>query len=152
MRHRIVLLDRATIGPNIQIRRPDLPHDWREFSHTSSDELEERLQDATILVTNKVPLGAEAIAAAPHLQLIAIAATGYNHIDLEACREQDVTVCNIRDYARHTVPEHVLTLILMLFRQIKTYEQEIQQGKWQAAGQFCFFTRPKIPARFPCRS
>jgi hypothetical protein len=41
------------------------------------------------------------------LQMVAVAATGTNNIDLDACRSRGIVVSNIRGYAAHTVPEHV---------------------------------------------
>ena len=46
--------------------------------------------------------------------VIGVAATGYDVIDVPACRERGITVSNIRNYAVHTVPEHAFALILAL--------------------------------------
>src|SRR5690606_32172953 len=80
--------------------------------------------------------------AAPKLTLISIAATGYDNIDLEACRKKGVAVCNIRNYAKHTVPEHVFALIFALRRSLLPYHQSIAKGRWQEANQFCYFDFP----------
>src|SRR6185436_5654066 len=51
---------------------------------------------------------------------------------------------NVRGYAKATVPEHTFALLLALSRSIVPYRQEVLDGGWQAAGQFCFFTNPII--------
>lgn len=56
-------------------------------------------------------LTADLIAALPALQMVAVAATGYNNIDLDACRARSIVVSNVRGYARDTVPEHVFALL-----------------------------------------
>lgn len=137
---KIVFLDRATLEANI--RRPDFPHEWAEYPATAPDELIERLRDATIAITNKVPLRAETLACLPQLKLIAVAATGVNNVDVGWCREHGIAVCNIRDYAVHAVPEHVFMMILALRRNLLAYRQDLQQGLWQSAGQFCLLTHP----------
>ena len=48
-------------------------------------------------------------------------------------------VCNIRGYAVNTVPEHTFALILALRRNVVAYRQDVIDGQWQAAQQFCFF-------------
>ncbi|MGI9411531.1 MAG: NAD(P)-dependent oxidoreductase [Hyphomicrobiaceae bacterium] len=53
-----------------------------------------------------------------------------------------VVVSNIRSYASNTVPEHVFSLILALRRSIIGYRQDVANGEWQRAGQFCFFNHP----------
>ncbi|XLM20297.1 glycerate dehydrogenase, partial [Chromobacterium piscinae] len=97
---------------------------------------------ADIVISNKVPLSRETIAALPELKLIAIAATGYNHVDLDACRERGVAVCNIRHYGDHTVAEHALTLMLALMKNLPAYQRDVAAGVWSQAQQFCHFGAP----------
>lgn len=51
-------------------------------------------------------------------------------------------VSNIRNYAVHTVPEHTFALIFALRRSICAYQDAVRKGRWQRAGQFCFFDHP----------
>jgi glycerate dehydrogenase len=140
--HRIVFLDRATIAPQITLRRPRFAHAWTEFPHTGAAQLVERARDATILVLNKVNVSAAALAELPRLKLIAVAATGSDCVDKAACAEAGVAVVNIRGYARATVPEHTFALILALSRSLVPYREDVLAGEWQRAGQFCFFNSP----------
>lgn len=141
-RRRIVFLDRATIGPTVTIKRPAFEHEWIEHQATSWDVVAERLQGAHIAITNKVPIGADTLAGLPDLRLIAVAATGYDVIDVAACQARGVTVVNVRGYALHTVPEHAFALILALRRSLLGYREDVIAGEWQRAGQFCFFHHP----------
>jgi D-lactate dehydrogenase len=54
----------------------------------------------------------------PQLKLVATRSTGFDHIDLEACKKQGVTVCNVPSYGENTVAEHTFALILSLSRNI----------------------------------
>ena len=71
-----------------------------------------------------------------------MAATGTDNVDLQACRSRGIVVSNIRHYAVHTVPEHTFALIFALRRSICAYRDAVRAGRWQAAGQFCFFDHP----------
>lgn len=139
---RIVFLDRGTIGPSVELTRPSFEHDWVEYDQTAPEQVIQRLSGAEIAVTNKVPIRRAALEALPDLRMIAIAATGYDVIDVAACKERGVTVSNIRGYAVNTVPEHTFALILALRRSIVGYRQDVMNGEWQKSGQFCFFTHP----------
>ena len=141
-RQRIVFLDRATIGPSVTIKRPAFEHDWIEHQATAKDQVAERLRGATIAITNKVPIDAGTLAGLPDLRLVAVAATGYDLVDVAACRARGVVVANVRGYALHTVPEHTFALILALRRALIGYRQDVIAGDWQRAGQFCFFNHP----------
>ncbi|MDX6269527.1 MAG: glycerate dehydrogenase [Acidobacteriota bacterium] len=137
---RIVFLDRDTL--RAEIRPPAFAHEWREYGQTRPGEVVERLKGATVAVVNKVKIGDAELAALPALKLIAIAATGTDNIDLKSCRARGVSVSNVRGYATHTLPEHVLMLILALRRNLASYARDVRAGEWQRAEQFCLLTHP----------
>lgn len=139
MQH-IVFLERDSIRANF--RRPDFPHVWEEYPLTAPDEILPRLRDASIAITNKVVLSGDILAQLPQLRMIAGAATGTDNLDLDWCRAHGIVVSNIRGYAEHAVPEHVMMLILALRRQLLAYRADLAAGKWQAAPMFCFFDHP----------
>jgi len=70
-------------------------------------------------------LGADIIEALPNLRLILTMSTGYDHIDLEACRRGGITVCNVPHYGENTVAEHTFALILTLSRRLRAAQQWI---------------------------
>jgi glycerate dehydrogenase len=140
MTHRIVFLDRSTLQATV--RRPAFEHTWQEYPTTAAGTLAERLRDATIAITNKVPLRAETLRGLPKLKMIAVAATGYDVIDVDYCRSHGIAVANIRNYALHTVPEHAFALITALRRNLLAYRRDVEQGRWQQVEQFCFFDYP----------
>jgi glycerate dehydrogenase len=140
MAEHIVFLDRSTLQADV--RRPAFEHTWQEYATTAAAQTVERLKEATIAISNKVPVRADTLAQLPKLRLIAVAATGYDMIDVAACRERGIAVANIRNYARHTVPEHTFALILALRRSLLEYRQDVERGRWQEVEQFCFFDHP----------
>jgi glycerate dehydrogenase len=136
----IVFLDRDSLIANV--RRPGFAHAWTEHPGTSAQQVVERLAGASIAITNKVPLRAEALAALPELRLIAIAATGSDNVDLAACRERGIVVSNIRDYSLVSVPEHAFALILALRRNLRAYLADVEAGRWQQSSRFCLLDHP----------
>lgn len=139
---KVVFLDRDTISPQTVLRAPSFPHTLSFHGRTRADEVAGRIADADIVIVNKVRLGREAIAGAPNLKMVALAATGSDNVDLEACNERGIIVSNIRGYAVRSVPEHVFALIFSLRRSIVAYRQSVQAGRWQEADQFCYFDYP----------
>lgn len=137
---RIVWLDQGTFSATLEVTKPAFPHEWVQHAKTGRSQVVERLQGASIAVVSKVPIGRDEIAQLPDLKLIAISATGYDLIDVQACAQAGIVVCNVRGYAVNTVPEHVFALILALRRSIVGYRQDVINRRWQEAGQFCFHT------------
>ena len=136
--HRVVFLDRASL--KAKVRQPAQAESYVEHEKTSAGELVAKLQGATVCITNKVPLREATLAQLPELKMIAVAATGYDVIDVPYCKAHGIAVANIRNYAVHTVPEHAFALILNLRRNILAYRQDVEAGVWQKSDQFCFFT------------
>lgn len=138
MTHSVVFLDRDSL--KAKVRRPAQAEAYVEHAKTAPEQVVERLRDATVAITNKVPLRADALRRLPRLRMIAVAATGYDVIDVPYCREHGIAVANIRNYAVHTVPEHAFALILALRRNLLAYRADVEAGVWQRSDQFCFFT------------
>lgn len=137
---KIVFLDRATCIADV--RRPAFSHQWDEYPSTSADQTVSRLKDATVAITNKVQLQRAILEQLPNLKMVAVAATGTDNVDIAYCRERGIVVSNIRNYAVHTVPEHVFMLMLALRRNLLAFRADVQNGAWQKAQQFCLFNHP----------
>lgn len=132
---RIVFLDRDTLRADV--RRPRFAHEWREYGQTLPAEVVERLREADIAIVNKVRLGAKELEQLPQLRFVAVAATGVDNVDLDGCLRRGIPVSNVRGYARRSVPEHVLALILALRRNLVAYREDVEAGAWERAEHFC---------------
>jgi glycerate dehydrogenase len=132
----VVFLDRDSL--KAKVRRPSCATEYVEYGRTEAGEIVSRLEGATVVITNKVPLREATLRQLPQLKLIAVAATGYDIIDIGYCREHGIAVTNIRNYAIHTVPEHTFALMLALRRNLLAYRQDVENDAWQRSEQFCF--------------
>lgn len=136
----IVFLDRDTLPT-----RPfhfDFPHNYVEYGLTQPEDILARVQDADIVLTNKVVFTQELLAQLPRLKLIALAATGYNNIDLSAAKAAGVTVCNVRAYGNDSVAQHALMMMLALSRNLPAYMRDVAAGAWENAPFFCHYGAP----------
>jgi glycerate dehydrogenase len=140
MQQTVVFLDRASL--QAKLRRPSFEHTWQEYPASAPSEVVDRLRDATVAITNKVALRADTLKQLPKLKMIAVAATGYDVIDVDYCKAHGIAVANIRNYAVHTVPEHAFALILALRRSLIAYREDVARGRWGEVDQFCFFDHP----------
>ena len=104
----------------------------------------ERLQGASVAISNKVVLNAQTLAACPNLKLILVAATGTNNIDLEAARAQGIIVANCQGYGTPSVAQHTLGLLLALATRLVDYNKAVADGQWQQSKQFCLLDFPIV--------
>jgi glycerate dehydrogenase len=110
--------------------------------HTAPHEIAERIAGRSVVLLNKLRIGRELMEATPSLRLIALAATGTNNVDLEAAREREIAVCNLRDYCTASVVQHVLGVLLLLTHRLREHDALVRAGAWQRGGQFCLLDYP----------
>jgi|APSaa5957512622_1039677.scaffolds.fasta_scaffold08114_3 D-lactate dehydrogenase len=70
----------------------------------------------------------------PDLKLLCTRSVGFNHIDLEACAKNGVTVCNVPDYGSHVIAEHVFALLLSTIRHIPEGDARVESGMFDYHG------------------
>ena len=73
-------------------------------------------------------LTAERLNKLPSLKIIATRSTGFDHIDLDACRSRGVAIANVPTYGENTVAEHTFALILMLSRKVHQSYMQMRAG------------------------
>ena len=141
----IVITDGFTLNPG------DLS--WTEIENFGAIQYHDRLapervaekcRDANIIVVNKTPINAHTIAAASHLQLIAVTATGYNIVDLEAANKRKIPVCNVPAYGTDSVAQHCFALIFELTNHVGLHEQSVRNGEWSKSRDFSLVKSPVI--------
>lgn len=117
------------------------------YDRTAPTEVLERAAGAEILLTNKVVLNAETIAALPELKYIGVLATGYNIVDTAAAKERGIVVANIPAYSTASVAQMVFAHILNIAQQVQHYTDEVRKGRWSNNPDFCFWDTPLIELR-----
>ena len=122
-----------------EIAKPvtDQGHELVLYEKTDDIELQKKyVKDADILVIGNMSLKGEVIRAAENLKYIAVAFTGVDHVDLEACKEKGIQVSNAAGYATINVAELAIGLMLALLRDIVPLNEATRKGeKASKAGQ-----------------
>jgi len=114
------------------------------FDRSTPEEVLDRARSAHVLVTNKAPIPAEVIDQAPHLQLIAVSATGHDCVDGNAARRRGIIVSNVPEYGTRSVAQFVFALLLDLCHHVGAHAQAVQAGDWTRSPEFCFWNTPQI--------
>ncbi|PRB80264.1 2-hydroxyacid dehydrogenase [Pseudomonas sp. MYb185] len=112
------------------------------FAATAPEQVAQRIGDHQAVITNKVVIDERVMQACPQLQLILIAATGTNNVDLEAARRRGIGVYNCQAYGTPSVAQHTLMLMLVLITRFESYRQAVREGAWQRSSQFCLLDYP----------
>lgn len=114
------------------------------YDRTAPEDVLERAKGAEAILTNKVAITADHMAALPDLKYIGVLATGYNIIDIAAAKERGIVVTNIPAYSTPSVAQMVFAHILNITNRVQHYTDEIREGKWTNSDDFCFWDTPLI--------
>lgn len=117
------------------------------YERTTPEQVLERAEDAEILLTNKVIITAEHMAALPQLKYIGVLATGYNIVDVAAAKERGIILTNIPAYSTPSVAQMVFAHLLNIAQQVKHHSDEVRSGRWSASKDFCFWDTPLLELR-----
>lgn len=125
----IVYLDSHTL-PGVELLF-DFSHHNTMYDTCVETDILSALAGQNIVITNKVPLTRMHFEKKPQLKMVAIAATGYNHVDIQAAKEHGVVVSNVSAYSTTSVVEHSLMMLLALAHRLPEYGRKAISGEWQ---------------------
>lgn len=100
------------------------------YDQSLPSELVARALQAEIVITNKCIINSDILDQLPKLKYIQVAATGYNNIDLQACKEKNIIVANVSGYSTSSVAQHVFAMLLEYHNSIAQYTSETRAGVW----------------------
>jgi glycerate dehydrogenase len=112
------------------------------YENSSPAEVNARIGEADIVLTNKVKLPASSFKAAKTLRLVSVLATGYDVIDLEAARQRGVTVCNVPAYSTASTAQTTIALLLELTHHAGAHDAAVKSGDWTRSSAFSFWNFP----------
>ena len=125
MQPNIVFLDEYSLG-GADLGAIRALGNYTGYRTTAREEVIGRCREADAVITNKVVFSRETLRRLPRLRLICVAATGMNHIDLDAAAEQGVTVKNAVGYSTHAVTETTIGAAIGLRRQVVYYDRYVK--------------------------
>jgi len=140
---KIVFLDESTVTlGEIDFSRLHSLAEYCGYDNSTEDEIVERAAGAEIVIANKAPMTRKVIESLPALRLIAVIATGFNNVNIEAAKQHEVLVCNVPGYAADSVAQHTFALMLNLATRAHQYHADVQAGAWQRASSFTLLSYP----------
>lgn len=112
------------------------------LDHPTQAELKAELADADILFVNKWNVDEDLLSAAPRLRYVGECATGYNNIDIAACKRRGIVVTNVPAYSTDAVAQQVFAFLLEHFARVHDYNDFVKDGGWVRSGNFSEFCFP----------
>ena len=132
---KIAVLDQSTLGDDLDLSPlTDDGNEVKVYRNTSEEQIPEHLQDCDVAVVNKVKLKGDTLCRCSSLKLICVAATGYDNIDIEYCRQNGIAVCNVVGYSTDSVAQLTAAMVLYLADHLPEYTEAVRSGEYTEGG------------------
>lgn len=131
---KITVLDKSTLGADIDLSPIYALGEVLEFERTAPDEIAERIKDTDVVIINKIKLNESNLKDAENLKLICVAATGYDNIDTTYCNNAGIALYNVPGYSTDSVAQVTLSMVLSLVTHLKEYTAFAHSGEYTKSG------------------
>jgi len=126
----ITILDSLTLGKDINLDLFNSLGKVTIYSESTSEQVKERIKNCDVCIINKVKLNSEVLESAKQLKLICVAATGYDNIDTEYCRQNGIAVCNVAGYSSNSVSQLTLAMVLSASVNLPIFRSSVADGTY----------------------
>lgn len=138
----IVFLDRKSLGKDLDLERFEDFGSVTMYDFSTVEEARERVKDADIIITNKVPMNENSLKDADHLKLICVTATGINNLDLDYLDSHNIAWRNVAGYSTETVAQHTFALMFYLLEHLHYYDAYVKEERYVNDKIFTHFDLP----------
>lgn len=138
---KIVILDAMTLGSDLDLSKFEQLGEVVRYETSTQEEAVKRLEDADVVIVNKVPMNEFTLKNAAKLKMIAITATGFNNIDFNYVRSRNITVANVGGYSTDSVVQHTFALMFYVMEHLRYYDDYVKNGDYEACPVFTHFDR-----------
>ena len=127
---KIVFLDAKTLGDDLDLSSFSKLGEAIIYDNTPQEQVAGAIEDADIVVLNKLKLNESNLCSAKNLKLICVAATGYDNIDIDYCKANNIAVCNVVGYSANSVAQLTLAMALNLYTNLSEYTDYVNDGSY----------------------
>ncbi len=138
---KLVILDRATLGFDVDVSIFEKFGEVISYDVTKANETLERVKDADIVITNKVVINKEHMDNSK-MKLVCITATGTNNVDLVYAKEKNIAVKNVAGYSTPSVVQVAFSMIFHFVTRLDYYKKYVDEGNWQKSEIFTHIDMP----------
>ena len=138
---KIVFLDRKSIGEDIDLTEYNKFGQVVIYDYSTDDQIPERVNDADIIVCNKMPINEHTVGKAKNLKLVCVTATGTNNLDKKYLEEKKIAWRNVAGYSTEAVAQHTFALLFYLLEHLSYYDDYVKSDKYVNDRMFTHFEK-----------
>lgn len=138
---KIVFLDRKSIGEDIDLTEYNKFGQVVIYDYSTDDQIPERVNDADIIVCNKMPINEQTVGKAKNLKLVCVTATGTNNLDKKYLEAKKIAWRNVAGYSTEAVAQHTFALLFYLLEHLSYYDDYVKSDKYVNDRMFTHFEK-----------
>lgn len=136
---KLVFLESENLGDDIDLNRFQDFGEVVIYEQTPLDQIKARIEDADVIILNKLPMNEQYLCDARNLKLICITATGTNNVDFEYTDRVGIRVKNVSGYSTEAVVGHTFALAFYLLEHLNYYDEYVKSGSYCKSPSFTYF-------------
>ena len=127
---KIAILDAKTLGEDLDLSAAERLGEVYIYPNSTEDEVAQRITDVDVVIINKIKINEKVLKNAKKLKLICVAATGFDNIDTEYCKENGIRVANVPAYSTHSVAQVTVSMACSLMTHLEEYRGFVKSGEY----------------------
>ncbi len=139
---KIVFMEADTLGKDVDLSAFESLGDVVIYGISEPTENAKRIEDADVIVVNKIPMNEEILKTAKRLKLICLTATGTNNVDFSYVESRGITVTNVKGYSTMSVVQHTFALLFYVYEKLSYYDTFVKSGQYARSEIFSHFAMP----------
>ena len=136
---KIVFLDDNSIGTDIDLSGFEVLGEVVRYGSSKPEEVPDRVQDADVVIVNKMEINEQTIGTARNLKLVCVTATGTNNLDKKFLEERNIAWRNVAGYSTECVAQHTFALLFYLLEKMPYYDNYVKSEKYVNDSMFTHF-------------
>ncbi|MCI8991886.1 MAG: D-2-hydroxyacid dehydrogenase [Eubacterium sp.] len=136
---KIAFLDYKSLGEDIDLSEFSGLGEVVKYNLLTAEEVGGKLDDADIVIVNKLEINEKTIGRAQKLKLVCVTATGTNNLDKEYLASRGIEWRNVAGYSTDCVAQHTFALLFYLLEKLNYYDNYVKSGQYIADKLFTHF-------------
>lgn len=136
---KIVIMEANTLGDDVDLSVFSELGEVIVYGESNQAENAKRIEDADVVIVNKIPMNAGILDTAKNLKLICLTATGTNNVDFEYTNARNITVTNVKGYSTQSVVQHTFALLFYVYEKLSYYDTYVKSGEYTRSDIFSNF-------------
>lgn len=138
---KIVLLEADSLGEDMVFTPFHRLGEVVIYPSSTPEEVPERVEDADVIVANKVPICEKTIGQAKNLKLVCLTATGFNNLDGDYLKSRNIAAYNVAGYSTNGVAQHTFALLFYVLEKLSYYDEYVKSGDYARGECFSHFSQ-----------